>query len=231
VQHRQPGQGGDLEDQLAAHRVGELAPFGDRHHETSGSADDAIDVVEIEVVEAEAREAVVVLRHDRKAVDDQPHADGPVPRLGDRTALVVGTIARHVQHQPEALVLVRQDRGGAEVDGARNRGSAQAAAERRRQLRGHAGGVHGRRDGGPVDDHALAVGTGPFHVGDGDLAQVPLPDGAEHLGRDQGLGITLALKLELGRRHRARNVDEQRKLDIDLLGGSRKGEGECQEQE
>ena len=87
----------------------------------------------------------------------------------------------------------------------------------------HGGDLVGQRGGGgrAVDDapgHERAVLrlARPFEVGDGDAAERAGGDGADEVGVAERREVAVALDGELGQVHRARGVDGQHDLGVDL---------------
>src|SRR6185503_21327883 len=58
----------DVEHQLGADRVLELVALTDRNHERAGPADDAVLVIDVEILQID-RARLRLLQHDRQAVD------------------------------------------------------------------------------------------------------------------------------------------------------------------
>src|SRR5882757_586647 len=82
----------DFEQQLGPDRLLEFFAFLDRHHEGAGAADDAVLVVEIEIIDVHRRIGWL-LHHDRQAVDGDALLQRHVACAGDRRAIVVGAVA------------------------------------------------------------------------------------------------------------------------------------------
>src|SRR3954451_21843499 len=81
----------NLHQELGADGFLELVAVLDRDDEGTGTADDAIFIVEVEVVDIHGRIGRL-LDHDRQAVDDDALLDRRVARDRDRSAIVVGTV-------------------------------------------------------------------------------------------------------------------------------------------
>ena len=91
---------GDFEQQLGPDRLLEFVAVLDRDHERSRSADDAVLVIEIEVVDVHGRIGRL-LHHDRQAVDDDPLLQRRVARAGDRRAVVVRAVTGNIDDAPQ----------------------------------------------------------------------------------------------------------------------------------
>src|SRR3546814_2508688 len=92
---------GDLEHELAADRLGELVGGAHDDQEGAGAADDAILVVDVEIVD---RGEAARLDHDRQAVDGDPGAHDRLAHHLDGDAHVVG---RSEEHTSELQSLMR----------------------------------------------------------------------------------------------------------------------------
>src|SRR5215213_2482673 len=208
---------GDLEEDLGLDRLHELAALAHRHHEGALPADDAVAIVEVEVLDVPGPG---LLQHDRQAVDGDALGDRLVACRRHDAALVVRPVAGDVDDlagRREAAVGEEPDR---EVDGARDRGPRGAS---RRLLGKRAGERHGALrvvDHRPRQEHLLVGGAGPFHVDDADAPDHAAPDGLVDGGRAEGLDKALALQLLLVGVHRVRHVDRDHEREVDLGLGS-----------
>src|SRR5215217_5027498 len=195
---------GDLEEDLGLDRLHELAALAHRHHEGALPADDAVAIVDVEILDVPRARR---LQHDRQAVDGDALGDRLVARRRHDAALVVRPIAGDVDDlagRREAAVGEEPDR---EVDRARDRGPRGAPG---RLLGKRAGKRHGALrvvDHRPRQEHLLVGGAGPFHVDDADAPDHAAPDGVVDGGRAEGLDKALALQLLLVGVHRVRHVD------------------------
>ena len=112
---------GDLEDEFLANGAGEVVVGVGDDDEGTGAADDAIGVVEIEVLIGRIAEGARPVVDDGEAVDRHPGGDGAIAGGGHLLALVVGPVAREIDdlaHAGEAVALEERQRV---VDGAANR--------------------------------------------------------------------------------------------------------------
>ena len=110
----------------------------------------------------------------------------------------------------------------AEFQRAGNRGAPGAVRRMGGKLRDHPLGVGPAGDHRPRHDDMLRGRSGPFDIGDGDLAIGAVGDRLQHIVMRQRRRIAVTLDLEFVRRHRQRNVDRQHQLDIDRLGGMKR---------
>ena len=210
---------GKFQHQLAPDRLGKLRPVVDRDHEGARAADDAVGVVQVEVAHViGAGEAAI--GHQRQAVDGDALLDHRVAGDIDRRPLVVRTVARNVDDALHAAELAFGEQIGAEFERGRNRGAARAVGRLGRELRRHALGVLARGDDRPRHDDMMRGRSGPFEIGDGDLAVGAFRDRLQHAVMRECRGIAVALDLQFVRRHGERHVDGQHQLDVDRLGGT-----------
>src|SRR5712672_685384 len=95
---------GDLEHELLARRFLELRPLLDRNDERARPADDAVLVIDVEILELHLPHAVadLSLEHDRQPVDRDAGAEHVVAHQRDRRAHVVDAIARGIDHAAQA---------------------------------------------------------------------------------------------------------------------------------
>src|SRR3954465_13643903 len=84
---------GDLEEDLGLDRKHEFGTLAHRHHEGALPADDAVAIVEVEVLDVPRAGC---LQHDRQAVDGDALGDRFVARRRHDAALVVRPVARDV---------------------------------------------------------------------------------------------------------------------------------------
>src|SRR6185436_7771252 len=89
------GATSDLEQQLGADRFLELFAVLDRDDERAGAADDAVLVIEIEIVDIHGG-VRRLLHHDRQAVDDDALIHRGIARDDDRCAVVVRAVAGNI---------------------------------------------------------------------------------------------------------------------------------------
>src|SRR5262245_17481894 len=109
----------DLEHELGAGRLLELVALADRDHERAGAADDAILVVDVEVVDIHG-EGVRPLEHDRQAVDGDARGEHVVAHERDERTAVVGAVAGNVDHPAKAAKAATVEQWLAEIERARN---------------------------------------------------------------------------------------------------------------
>src|ERR1700716_4158425 len=92
---------GDFEHQLGADRFLEFVAVLDRYHEGARPADDAVFVIEIQIVDIHGRIGRL-LDHDRQTVDGDALADRGIAGAGDGCAVVVGAVAGNIDHAAQA---------------------------------------------------------------------------------------------------------------------------------
>ena len=163
---------GDLEDEFLANGAGEVVVGVGDDDEGTGAADDAISVVEVEVLIGRIAEGARPVVDDGEAVDRHPGGDGAVAGGGHLLALVVGPVAREIDdlaHAGEAVALEERQRV---VDGAANRRPGTGEDRDFRELLRKSAGRRLVLDQVPIDQFLL-VEPRPFHIGDGDAAQHP----------------------------------------------------------
>ena len=204
-------------------REGLIAVGGD--HERPRPADDLIPERRFEIIADRA--AIAEPAEDGEAVDGHPFIDGGGAALGDGGAVpVVGAVAGEVDHPAGAVDIVGFDhpRGGHQrgADGVAAigpaRGGHQLIAERRRRLR--------PVDHGPLGHDFLAVGAGPFDIGERHPAIISLGHRPHQIRVFQRVSVALALKQDLGVVDRAAGVGEQDQFEVSFHGRGLGGGGE-----
>src|SRR5205807_10197365 len=95
----------NVEHQLGADRLLEFLALADRHHEAARSADHAVLVIDIEVLDID-RAGLRLLQHDWQAVDDNALGDDLVAHQGHQRPLIVGAVARDVDDAADAAKTV-----------------------------------------------------------------------------------------------------------------------------
>src|SRR5207247_9362299 len=91
----------DLQHQLGAGRLLELLALADGDDERAGAADDAVLVIDIEIIDIH-RERIRPLQHDRQPIDGNPGSEHVVARYRDEGPAIVGTIAGAIDDAPKA---------------------------------------------------------------------------------------------------------------------------------
>src|SRR5262249_35578601 len=160
---------GNLEDQLGASRFDEFFALTNWYDESSRTADDAVFVVNVEILNIH-RADVRPLEHDRQAVDGDSGGQHVVADQLHQWTGIVGAVSRHVDHPAQAFIaaVVKQRLG--EAQSARNRGARRAAVRRGRNLGCDSVGGFRSVDQPPGHDDLLIGLAGPFKISNGDLA-------------------------------------------------------------
>src|SRR6266436_3132651 len=208
----------DFEQQLGTDRFLELVAILDRYHEGARPPDDAVLVVEIEVIDVHRRIGWL-LYHDRQAVDGDALLQRRIACAGDRRAIVIGAVAGNIDHatQPAIRVLVEQRHG--EIDRARDRGARRPADRGLHDLVGDSIRRFRTVDHPPGNDDLLVVRCRPFEIGHGNLAVRPGLQRLQKFPGDDGLRVTLALYRQFIHIHRVGDIDGENQFDIDRRRG------------
>ena len=140
---------------------------------------------------------MVPLGHQRQAVDGDALRDDLVADLGDRRPLVVGAVARHVDHPLQAAKTALGEQVAGKLQRAGDRGAARAVRRIGGELVDEGLRIGGRRDHRPRHDDVLRGLPGPLDIGDGDLAVDAVLDRLDDAVMGQRSGVALALDLQL----------------------------------
>src|SRR3954447_19415973 len=106
---------GDFEHQLGADAFLEFIAVLDRHHEGARPADDAVFVIEVEIVDIHGRIGRL-LHHDRQTVDGDALPDCGVAGAGDGGAVVFGAVTPNINDAAQAAIRVLLEQRHREID-------------------------------------------------------------------------------------------------------------------
>ena len=189
--------------------------LADRDHEGADAGDDAVLIVDVEIVDIEIAR---LLQHDRQAIDGDALVARRVACGGHGAPVIVGAVAGDVDDAAQWRDIALLEQGDGKVDRAGDRGAPAPPGRGLAELLGEGDRRLRRLDHCPGPDDVLEIAAGPFEIGNGDLADRPLGDGIVQLFRSKRLDIAVALQSELVEVHRIGDVDRQHQRDVDLLG-------------
>ena len=189
----------------------------DRNDEGAGAADDAVLVIDIEIVDIH-HAAARPPDHDRQAVDGDAGRGDAVARRHHGRAGIVGAVAGDVDDAAQAAIAAGVEQRLGEGKPARDRGARGAPVRRARELVSDCVGGLRPVDQPPRHQDLLVELARPLEIHDGDLAVCTLAQRGEEFLRAQRLHIALALQRLLFGVHRIGNVDGEDQFDVDRNG-------------
>ena len=185
-------------------------------------ADHAVLIIDIEIANIEQR-AAGFLQHQRQAVNGDAARHHRVAGDIHQRPLIIGAVARYVDHAPQATNAVALHQVGTEGHGAGDGGAVDAPQRCPADRVGEGAGLAGAADQRPVHHQLLLIRPRPFDIGDGDAAMRAEPQSVEEFRRGDGGDIALALESEFVEVHGVGHVDRQHQFDIDDRVGAGDG--------